>query len=98
MPVIRSDRKALIVDVVVQFGPVEDVPVEVDSDDISAVCTPRIIICIDRSFNQSINSFNLGHFFLCNLAHNLDTEGSASSSVTAPAHQGSSSVSLLPAG
>ncbi|KAM4054609.1 hypothetical protein HRG_005445 [Hirsutella rhossiliensis] len=33
MPVIGSDRKALMADMVVQFRPVEDVPVEADSDD-----------------------------------------------------------------
>ncbi|KAJ4316281.1 hypothetical protein N0V84_007926 [Fusarium piperis] len=33
MPVIGSDRKALMLDVLVQFRPAEDVPVETDSDD-----------------------------------------------------------------
>ncbi|POR31107.1 Uncharacterized protein TPAR_08673 [Tolypocladium paradoxum] len=33
MPVIGSDRKALMVDVVVRFTPAMDVPVEADSDD-----------------------------------------------------------------
>ncbi|KAE8347051.1 hypothetical protein BDV24DRAFT_174605 [Aspergillus arachidicola] len=33
MPVIGSDRKALMLDVVIQFEPAEDVPVQADSDD-----------------------------------------------------------------
>lgn len=33
MPVIGSNRKALMVDMVVEFEPAGDVPVEVDSDD-----------------------------------------------------------------
>ncbi|KAE8323683.1 hypothetical protein BDV39DRAFT_208666 [Aspergillus sergii] len=33
MPVIGGDRKALMLDVVIQFEPAEDVPVEPDSDD-----------------------------------------------------------------
>ncbi|RAQ49590.1 hypothetical protein AFGD_002150 [Aspergillus flavus] len=33
MPVIGSDRKALMLDVVIQFEPAENVPVEADSDD-----------------------------------------------------------------
>ncbi|KAK6814122.1 hypothetical protein RU639_010138 [Aspergillus parasiticus] len=33
MPVIGGDRKALMLDVVIQFEPAEDVPVEADSDD-----------------------------------------------------------------
>ncbi|OOF99134.1 hypothetical protein ASPCADRAFT_513217 [Aspergillus carbonarius ITEM 5010] len=33
MPVIGSERKALMLDVAVQFAPAEDVPVEADSDD-----------------------------------------------------------------
>jgi hypothetical protein len=33
MPVIGSDRKALMLDVVTQFEPVEAEPVEADSDD-----------------------------------------------------------------
>lgn len=33
MPVIGSDRRALMVDMAIQFEPAGDVPVEADSDD-----------------------------------------------------------------
>lgn len=42
MPVIGSDRKALILDVAVQFGPAGDVPVEADREEFKYSAASRV--------------------------------------------------------